>query len=489
MPAPGGFPYWTLGAGLAGAAVLAFSRSWIVGPRRSEPSERWQPKDALLLLVIIGVALVLRLLFLEARVVDNDEPVSLGLRGLSAWARETDARLHPPLPALLMALASHGTTDLVAARGISVLAGVATVALAFGVARRHGRFPAVFAAGLLAAMPAALHMSQLARGYALAALFVLAFHAALTRALATDAERWWLATTACAAAAVWSEYIAAVPVALDSLVVFMLVRRDARRAVGILTSTLGGALLCSPLVPFVLRFRGVGGGDHPGSGALLALGDAAALLSGAGPRLVGAFALLFALGLSRDRDGARRSAAIVGALALCMLGATFTAVRARYVLDVIPLVAVSFAVALTRAPPLLSVVAGSGLLLAHFGLLPAYFAGAPGEVEISTGIPTPRIVAALHHEPRVPVFVTPYWALAEPSWRLERNFPGRTAKVDCPGVLCVHGPRRLLVGARRVPEVTSPMFVWQRGAQQKLPPECRLLLEEAGSSLWRCEPR
>ena len=24
MPAPGGFPYWTLGAGLAGAAVLAF---------------------------------------------------------------------------------------------------------------------------------------------------------------------------------------------------------------------------------------------------------------------------------------------------------------------------------------------------------------------------------------------------------------------------------------------------------------------------------
>ena len=127
MPAPGGFPYWTLGAGLAGAAVLAFSLSWIIGPRRSEPSERWQPKDALLLLVIIGVALVLRLLFLEARVVDNDEPVSLGLRGLSAWARETDARLHPPLPALLMALASHGTTDLVAARGISVLAGVATV--------------------------------------------------------------------------------------------------------------------------------------------------------------------------------------------------------------------------------------------------------------------------------------------------------------------------------------------------------------------------
>ncbi len=347
MPAPGGFPYWTLLASLAGAAVL------VAGPappnggaREATARPRWQPLDAALLLPLVGRALTLRLLFLDGRVVDNDEPVSLGLTSLDAWARETDARLHPPLPALLMALASRGAMDLDAARGVSVLAGVATVALAFGVARRSGRGSGLFAGLLLAAMPAALHTSQLARGYALAALFVLAFHAALSRALDRATERWWLLATACAAAAAWSEYIAAVPVALDALVALWCVRRDRRRSVGIVTSLLGAAALCSPLLPFASRFRGVGGGDHPATGALLALGDSVSLLSGAAPRVLGALALLVAIGWARERDSMRRATAIVGVLALATIGATFTAARARYVLDMVPLFAVTLATSL-----------------------------------------------------------------------------------------------------------------------------------------------
>ena len=163
-----------------------------LAPVRSAATRAWQPRDLVLALAVVGTALATRLILLEARPIDNDEPVGLGIASLGAWAAETDSRLHPPLPALLMTWLG-GATKIEAARSVSVLAGTASAAIAFAMVRGSaGRGPAFLAGLWLALMPAAIHTSQLARGYALCAFGLIAAHACLEKALATGTAYDWV---------------------------------------------------------------------------------------------------------------------------------------------------------------------------------------------------------------------------------------------------------------------------------------------------------
>lgn len=491
-----GFPWWSFATGVLGAVALALLRHYLA--RRAEPvvARRrmpWQPRDAAGLLVAVGVALALRAIGVSARAVDNDEPVGLGMSGLDFWAAQDDARLHPPLPAMLMTWAGGGEADLDAARDVSVMAGVAMVALVYGITRRRGRAAAIIAALTVSVAPALVHASQLARGYALLGASVLALHACVNGALATGRERWWLSTTLVATLALLTEYLALFAVAAELVAGLWASRGDARRAVGLLTS-LGGALAAASfLAPIAWPSLdgGIGGGPHAPIGLPRAIDGALETFGGALGWLGGA-AVLFALGVIalRERDPDRSALRLALQLVLLLtaygLAATATEVRPRYLLHALPLLSVVLAASRTPA------LAGALLLGAHAALLPSYLVD-PGRLgELSTGPRLRRMELALSGAQAVAV--APAWAMAETSWRLARAFPPAGRARDCPADLCVVTDRRRIYGISsdltQVDAVRArePVLwlVLRRGVTGRLPDQCRLLFREADATLWRC---
>ncbi|MBE7478746.1 MAG: glycosyltransferase family 39 protein [Polyangiaceae bacterium] len=485
-------------AGFAAALAVTLVRARLrralprVTPERRRP---WRPVDLWQLLCLVGLSLGARLFLLESRPVDNDEPVGLGLASLAEWARASDARLHPPLPALLMTWVG-GAGELTHARSVSVLAGVATVALAYAVVRASASSAAAGLAGLwLALMPAALHTSQLARGYALCALGVLAAHACLSRALATGRERWFVAYSLVAAATLCSEYLALPPLLGSALVALASVRRRASLAVGVVGG-LGAALTATAfLAPVALPtlWLGVGGGPHAPTGVVRALADVLGLWSGPAAPFNALLALtLIVAGTRRGALGPseqRALGALLAAVLTLLCASLITAVRARYVLHVVPLFACVTVVS-ARGLGRLGVVVASFVALGHAALVPAYYAGTASGPELSTGRRTPLTLALLAAHPREPVAVVPEWSIAEASWRLEKAFPGRDAGVDCPAVLCLRG-RRTLYGARlesipRLLEREQHLFVWLRSDAVEEAPACAVVLREAGTTLFTC---
>lgn len=481
--------------GVVAAVGLTLLRARLRRGSSAGPGERtlaWRPADVVVVLLAVGVALIARLPWLEARPLDNDEPVGLGLASLADWARERDARLHPPLPALLMTWAG-GAGEIARARSVSVLAGVASVALVFAVVRAAaGRGPAALAALWLGLMPAAVHTSQLARGYALCALGVLAAHACLTKALATGEERWFLAYSLAVAATLLSEYLAFAPILVSALAA--LPGRSASLRIGIVGGLGAGLALVAFLAPVALPTLtlGVGGGPHAPTGAWRALGDALALFSGPAAPFNALLALALIVSAARRRAlaGPERIAlwALGAATAVLLLAAELTAVRARYLLHVVPLFVCVVATS-ARSLGRLGVGVAAFVALGHAGLLPAYYVGAIA-TEASTGRRAPVTLALLEADPNVPVAVVPAHALGEPSWRLARAFPGRDAGLACPAELCVRG-RRVLYGtsAARLSELLAReprLYVWQRDDALLVTPGCGALVREAGSTLWLC---
>ena len=483
---------------LAVVAALAVTLLRVGLRRRLEPalcapSVRWRPGDVTLLLVVTGVALVTRLIGLESRPIDNDEPVGLGLRSLAAWASESDARLHPPLPALLMTWLG-GEGDIAAARSVSVLAGVGTVALAFAVVRASaGRGLAGLAALWLAAMPAAIHTSQLARGYALCALGLLAAHACLEKALATGRERWFVLHSLAALLALASEYWALPPLLASGALSLLGARGQRTLGVGVIGS-LGAALtLSSFFAPHALPtlWLGVGGGPHVPTGPGRALWDALALASGPAVPMGALLALSLIVAAVRRRTLGRAelaAAGAVGALVVTLLAASFvTAVRARYLLPVLPLF-VCLLVAGARGIGALGVGA---VALGHVSLLPAFYAGTAPGPEISTGERAPRILALLAADPTTPVAVIPAWSIAEVSYRLEGRFPDKGTG-PCPAELCVRG-KRTIYGAthQHISQLTSQessIYLWVRN-RDTWTRECEQVAVEARSVLFRCQQK
>lgn len=495
MPSPGVAAL----AGLLLFALLSLARSRI---RRSLPGSTlkrrpaWRMGDVVCVLVATAVALVLRLMFLESRPVDNDEPVGLGLVSIAGWALETDARLHPPLSALLMTWVG-GAHELGNARGVSVLAGVACVPLVFALVRAAaGRGPATIAALWLASMPAALHTSQLARGYSLAALGVLAAHLCLSKALDTGRERWFFGYSLVAAATLFTEYLTLGPL-VGSVAVALWSARERRGLVVGIVGAFGAAVTAVAFTfPFALPtlWLGVGGGPHAPTGSLRALVDGLALFSGPAAPFNGLLVIALVIGAARRRALGGSEVRAIAAIALGVLTllafSLFTAVRARYLLPVVPLfVAVGVLGASAFGRIGLTLVAA--VACAHAGLLPAYFSGSTTGPELSTGRRTPITVGWLRADPSAAVAVFPEWSLAEASYRLARVFPGRDAGLDCPATLCVRGARNLY-GARaeNLPgliEREGRLYVWLRADMELDLPECGVVLREAGTTLLSCK--
>jgi hypothetical protein len=490
------FPSSTAVVGVALAALITWARIRLQRglPRSPTPPVRsWKPAEVSLLLLLIGVALSLRLVGLGSRPIDNDEPVGLALRSLEAWATESDARLHPPFASLVMAWASSGT-DVALARSVSVVAGIGSVALTFGVARRGGRAAALLAGLWMALAPAALHTSQLARGYSLLALFVLSSHVCLSRALAGGRSRWWVAYSASAALALGTEYIALAPLLAEALIVLR--TRRAFERVGVVGS-LGAALTSVAfLVPFAWPTLqgGVGGGPHAPTGAVRALSDVADLFSGAGAPFNAVLALVIVGVAARRRvlgEGeARLSAALASSVLLLVVASLWTLVRARYVLHAYPLfVALVSIAALRLGRPLASFVA-VGLAACHVALIPGYYTGTAAAAEIGTGRRTPMIYELLLHDPRMPVAVTPEWAVAEPGYRLSGVFPGPDAGLDCPAELCLRGSRRVY-GVRadsiaRLLAAEPRFYLIDRFGTLGETKSCAPAIHEAGATLFLC---
>ncbi|MCC6900449.1 MAG: glycosyltransferase family 39 protein [Polyangiaceae bacterium] len=483
---------------LAVVAALSVTLLRVLLRRRLEPAVttpvgRWRPADVAWLLVAIGVALVLRVAGLESRPVDNDEPVGLGLASVGAWATETDARLHPPLPALVMTWLG-GASEISAARSVSVLAGVATVALAFAVVRASaGRGLASLAALWLAAMPAAVHTSQLARGYALCAFGLLAAHACLERALATGRERWFVLCSLAAVLALASEYWALPPLLAGGAVALVAARRQRTLVVGVIGS-LGAALtLAAFFAPFALPtlWLGVGGGPHLPTGLGRALVDALALASGPAAPMGALLALSVVADAARRRALERSErmavAAVVAAVVTLLAASAVTAVRARYLLPVLPL----FVCLVCAGARGVGALVLGGVVLGHVSLLPSYFAGTAPGPELSTGERTPRALALLRADPTAPVLVVPAWAIAEVSYRLEGKFPGKGAGA-CPSLLCVRGKRTIYGGTLHdIPGLTAreeSIYLWVRNADGRAE-GCELAVAEARSTLYRCQQK
>jgi Dolichyl-phosphate-mannose-protein mannosyltransferase len=449
------FPAWTALVGLIGAIGLSWLRARLRAgaPRQPRASTRFGPADVAACLALVALALALRLPGLYARNVDNDEPVGLGVSSLEAWAESGDARLHPPLPALVMTLAAAGRADLDRARDIAAIAGVAVVALVFVVARgAGGRGAAIAAAGFTALAPAAIHASGLARGWSFVALGVLGAHALLSRALASDRERWWTAYGVVVALSAATEYAAIAPLCAEAAVVAFALRRDRRRLVG-LVGAFGAALT---LVAFLASVawptfsQGLGGGPHPADGAGKALSELAELLSGA----LTPFAALLALALiavAALRHGVplperRLLAALATTLAVVIVVGLLTATRARYALAAVPLLALSVALAVRRLATVTSWLGFFVLGASHVALLPVFYAGSSAHMELSGGPRFARLESRLATEPGTPVAVTPEWAIAELTWRLGHVFPDASAGVDCPARLCASDGRRRYYG-------------------------------------------
>ncbi|MBX3129211.1 MAG: glycosyltransferase family 39 protein [Polyangiaceae bacterium] len=490
------FPWLTLLVGCVGAALLGWLRTrWASSPLPAAGGPRYTERDVLALVLLVLLALGLRLVGLEARVIDNDEPVGLGMRTLGEWISERDARLHPPLPLLAMTWFAGGEVDVVAARQVSVLAGVVSVALAFAIARRVEPRAAALVGLLVATAPAMLHSSQLARGYALLACGLLAAHLALSRALQRARSLdYWAYTLACVLAAS-AEYLAIAPLVADAAVSLWLVRRDPARRVGVVTAFVGALGVLAFYVPIAASSLslGIGGGPHSPSGAADALVQSLRMLGGVAGGPGGALLLCAALLSLRFRTAltARVVAVVLVTLAVALLGAVVTSVRARYVLHAVPFLLIAlgiFAVA-TR----LRLLLGGGLVALNVAALPGYYDRSTTLAEVNTGLPLPGLLGIVADDPAAPVIVLPYYAIAEPSWRLARAFPGQDAG-NCPVRLCILRKRSRPIYGADAGEDLEAVFeraphsyvLARRHTRPALPERCVVLGDEGDATLWRC---
>jgi hypothetical protein len=259
---------------------------------------------------------------------------------------------------------------------------------------------------------------------------------------------------------------------------------------------------------------GVGGPTRAPDGPLLPLKHALDLFGGGGGAALGALGLLLLALAWHANPGPssprRASAAVISGLAMLALGGMVTAMRARYVLPVFPLLVVACAAA-TRAAaaartrsslaPHLSVGAitlCTLLFVGHAWLLPCTFRQSCAASEIARGVPLSATLGMLSAHPRAPVVVVPSWSIAEPCYRLIHKFPGPDSRRDCPARLCVENEQRAMFGldASDFPEHFAKLqtqlgrvFVLLRGPEVAGLEACDLDAQEEGARLYRCEAR
>lgn len=217
-----------------------------------------------------------------------------------------------------------GTSDF-ALRYPSLAFGVSCVPLAayFGT-RLAGRWAGLILALIVAINPFAVYYGQEARMYTLLmAASLTAFDCAL-RAEETGRRRWWVASGAAAAFAVYTHYYGALAVlVLGGWALLDLARRDRENLVGWLIAGGTAALLFAPWLPHALAVLGFQGwrsdlrlADAPGANALAWSGGVTSPWD-VGVWILGLYVLLAVIGtvhlLRRWRSaGAARALAALG---------------------------------------------------------------------------------------------------------------------------------------------------------------------------------
>jgi len=173
-------------------------------------------------LSILLVAFALRTFQLNAQSLWYDEGLSVHLASLSlpdtlAQSAITD---HPPLHALTLNLWMRlaGSSEF-SARFASVFFGTLAVALTYTLGKRvGGKRVGALAAGLMSIAPMAVWYGQEARGYSLlTALMLIAVLAYLKWVNGDRRRRVWLAHVLACAAALYTHYFAAFPIAAMNL--------------------------------------------------------------------------------------------------------------------------------------------------------------------------------------------------------------------------------------------------------------------------------
>jgi hypothetical protein len=149
--------------------------------------------------------------------------------------------------------------------------------------------------------------------------------------------------------------------------------------------------------------------------------------------------------------------------------------------------------AAARHRPALGAPVAALVLIAHAGLLPAYYRGGDLRADMATEAPIRATLARLRAEPHVPLAVAPSYAIGDPSWRLGRVLPGPTARIDCPVMFCMQTPERSYYGVTLEPgwerallQRHPRLFLLVRYAKDDSLPGCRVLLRESNAVLFEC---
>ncbi len=297
--------------------------------------------------LILMVALALRLYGLDQHVIWWDE-------GLSAWAARlpvprlidwTAHDVHPPLHFLIQRgwwlLSGDGDWIM---RFISALAGTATVAAIYALARslggrRAGEMAAVFAAVSVFAIT----WSQELRMYVWAGLWASLLLAATVHLWRTEEARWWILYVLAAAAGLWTLYLF-VTVLLVTNVAFLVAwwrsGRPRPRLVRWMVAQLATLALFIPWLAYALPRMMSWSSAEPFSPGLFVRLYLTVLATGAAENIdrwliATAVVMLVAIGATASVVRRRKSATETAGLTLLLLGILLPAAMV-YVLTALP---------------------------------------------------------------------------------------------------------------------------------------------------------
>jgi 4-amino-4-deoxy-L-arabinose transferase-like glycosyltransferase len=215
------------------------------------------------LALVTAVGAFLRLAFLARQPLGYDEDFSAVVlhnpldRMLDIVGRDSA----PPLFYLLAWLPAHLDASPWALRLVPALAGIALIPLVAALARRvAGDASGLWAAVFVAVLPTSVMLSEFARMYGLAGALTVAATLLLWRAADNPTPGRWAAYAVVAAAAVWTDYFAAV--ALVGIVLAGIWLRPSRRvATAAILATTAAVLSLAPWLAFArAQFDHAGGG-------------------------------------------------------------------------------------------------------------------------------------------------------------------------------------------------------------------------------------
>lgn len=219
-----------------------------------------------MLLAILFLALVLRLILVNQSLWLDEAIQVLAVKNYSysqliTWYSLGD--FHPPLFHLILKFWTimFGFSEI-AARSLSVLAGIATVFLVYLIGKEiRDEKLGLIAALFLAAAPLHIYYSQEARMYALAAFFVATTVYFFIKVLKTDKRIYWFFLTLSLILTLYTDYLPYLMLLPLNLYAFWRLKKlKSKFLISFLASQLTAFLFLLPWLPFLAKQIGAGTG-------------------------------------------------------------------------------------------------------------------------------------------------------------------------------------------------------------------------------------